>query len=592
MHDQARELIERTHIEPQLALIAKHRLPFSVVTDGSSAKCDGGRDNQLTFVHHPLLSKPVAAGAAMLTRSPDSERLRIAILETLARFLSGDTINLALSGLASDNAPVMEKTARESEITRYPDPPHGLALMIKAALKALKLLELLALVKSVLVRKMSLLNRAMMTAFRVPMSVLEQAPTRWALTSRVLRYLSVDENIAAIQQVLLYLLEDELNIAESDDEDDTPVAKAGAKKKRAAKTKELLAQLTDPAVILRIRVATILIAPMRTACAKLQSSAFTPTIAVTLEDVFNRVASTLDTATRCAVYAGARASLTQAVAGTAPIARTCVVDVGGDGSLTVTSMPTLPSYVRLTAGEADEAWVAAVAGRGVSKGVKAVTADAFEAANAAGVAFNDFVAPARTLAEQSRCAHLDGFETAPFSDMLEMKEALPTTKTTNLIDTGADNSAAFDNPFPWNPRRSATEARAAGSGGDSDSSGGVPACLAPTGTKAVLLLEWKDFLLYSATSGDPRAVTAADRLAPGHFWLRMRRYWRLLPELMLYWLSIPVSTSIVEAAFSFQTLIDQNTRRRRSTVLHHTDALMAYIYRDVLEDTIKRTLGL
>jgi hypothetical protein len=126
----------------------------------------------------------------------------------------------------------------------------------------------------------------------------------------------------------------------------------------------------------------------------------------------------------------------------------------------------------------------------------------------------------------------------------------------------------------------------------SDDSGGVPACLAPTGTKAVLLLEWHDFLRFSATPGDTRAVTAADRLAPGPFWLRMRRFWRLLPELMLYWLSIPVSTSIVESAFSFQTLIDQNTRRRRSTALHHVDALMAYLYRDVLEDTIKRTLGL
>ncbi|MGK3947109.1 hypothetical protein ABK046_53155, partial [Streptomyces caeruleatus] len=76
---------------------------------------------------------------------------------------------------------------------------------------------------------------------------------------------------------------------------------AGAQKKRAAKTKELLALLTDPAVIVRIRVATILIAPMRAACAKLQSSAFTPTIAATPEDVYNGVASTLDMATRCAV---------------------------------------------------------------------------------------------------------------------------------------------------------------------------------------------------------------------------------------------------------------------------------------------------
>lgn len=227
-----------------------------------------------------------------------------------------------------------------------------------------------------------------------------------------------------------------------------------------------------------------------------------------------------------------------------------------------------------------------------------MTADADDAARAAAAVFNEFVAPARTYAEQSRAAHLDGFENAPFAEMVAMAEALPKRKTTNIVDTGTNNSGAFADPFPWNPRPSAAEVRAAdrasaaADGGDSDGSGGVPDCLAPTGTTNVLLLEWSSFLRYASVAGDPREVTADDRRAPGRFWLRMRRYWRLLPELMLYWLSIPVSTTIVESTFSFQTLIDQNTRRRRSTALHHVDALMAYLYRDVLEGTIKRTLGL
>ena len=43
----------------------------------------------------------------------------------------------------------------------------------------------------------------------------------------------------------------------------------------------------------------------------------------------------------------------------------------------------------------------------------------------------------------------------------------------------------------------------------------------------------------------------------------MRPFWRDLSELMLLWLTTPISTACVERGFSFMTMMDANSLRRR-----------------------------
>ena len=54
---------------------------------------------------------------------------------------------------------------------------------------------------------------------------------------------------------------------------------------------------------------------------------------------------------------------------------------------------------------------------------------------------------------------------------------------------------------------------------------------------------------------------------PAWYWIR-RPFWPDLSELTLFWLCVPVSTAGLERGFSFQTLIDQDTRRRLNARPH------------------------
>jgi hypothetical protein len=77
---------------------------------------------------------------------------------------------------------------------------------------------------------------------------------------------------------------------------------------------------------------------------------------------------------------------------------------------------------------------------------------------------------------------------------------------------------------------------------------------------------------------------------PAWYWIRTRLFWRDLFELMLYWLTAPVSTAGFERGFSFQTLIDQDTRRRATTYCHMRDDMMVHIHREWFSSRLESTL--
>ena len=86
--------------------------------------------------------------------------------------------------------------------------------------------------------------------------------------------------------------------------------------------------------------------------------------------------------------------------------------------------------------------------------------------------------------------------------------------------------------------------------------------------KSKLLVQWSNF--YTAQTRAVQAdisthliITDADAAIPANFWIRTRHAWCDLSELMLYWLTTPISTACIERGFSFMTIMDSNTRRRR-----------------------------
>ena len=70
------------------------------------------------------------------------------------------------------------------------------------------------------------------------------------------------------------------------------------------------------------------------------------------------------------------------------------------------------------------------------------------------------------------------------------------------------------------------------------------------------------------------------------YWIRTRGFWPDLSELMLYWLCAPVSTAGLERGFSYQTMIDQDTRRLMTTAEHMRDDMMAHLHRDWFNERI------
>jgi hypothetical protein len=87
---------------------------------------------------------------------------------------------------------------------------------------------------------------------------------------------------------------------------------------------------------------------------------------------------------------------------------------------------------------------------------------------------------------------------------------------------------------------------------------GVALHLRPS-IKTSLKQQWLRFTVHRTVVGDERCVTPADRAEPARYWLRTRKAHSLLSELILYWLTCPISTAYVERAFSSMTIMDSLT---------------------------------
>ena len=127
--------------------------------------------------------------------------------------------------------------------------------------------------------------------------------------------------------------------------------------------------------------------------------------------------------------------------------------------------------------------------------------------------------------------------------------------------------------------------------GDFFDDAGLPADLEEADIIQRILQQWDLFVRFHDVKGNLRRITPSDRQRlPGYYWVRTREFWPDLSELMLYWLCVPVSTCGLERGFSFQTLIDADTRRRRLGSEHLRDDMMVHLHRDFLDGTLEREL--
>lgn len=83
---------------------------------------------------------------------------------------------------------------------------------------------------------------------------------------------------------------------------------------------------------------------------------------------------------------------------------------------------------------------------------------------------------------------------------------------------------------------------------------------------------------------DPQRYTSGDKeKKPAEYWIRTRDKWPELSALMLYWLSRAIGTVHLERGFSYQTEVDQDTRRRSLTAANLRTEIFVRFYRAWLE---------
>ena len=71
----------------------------------------------------------------------------------------------------------------------------------------------------------------------------------------------------------------------------------------------------------------------------------------------------------------------------------------------------------------------------------------------------------------------------------------------------------------------------------------------------------------------------------------MRPFWRDLSELMLLWLTTPISTACVERGFSFMTMMDANSRRRRMKEPAFSTNFLAHLHRDWIRSALRDAIA-
>jgi hypothetical protein len=143
-----------------------------------------------------------------------------------------------------------------------------------------------------------------------------------------------------------------------------------------------------------------------------------------------------------------------------------------------------------------------------------------------------------------------------FTAMLESAEALPPNRAAAAAGAGAGAGAVVLD--------AAALAKAAGT----NPWGGAHLQVK---REAKLTGQYKYYLEYSVTVGHTAFITAKDTVdaaAWAVYWKRTAHLWWELTAAMLDWLSTATSTSHEERGFSFQTEVDQATKRRNRGPKH------------------------
>jgi hypothetical protein len=508
----------------------------------------------------------------------------------------------------------------------------------------------------VLLRKNSLQWNAMLRGFSFKPSDWKTPATRWAYISRILRILSDVSYVAKLQQLLMYILQeggrdidavavaaadiddaaegaDDVDEVEEDDDDEAiavaPAVKAARDRKRLNDTEALLQLLLDPKFHVRVQAAFVMIGPMRSANAKLQTDTMSSSVMIAFDTAADSLAALAVPATRIAGLAQCESMLQRATQLQPAPVLTATVLRTADGEFVVTHQVPPLLYLRGYAGlpsaknaAAKRDWAALVTAPG----------SVASAAAAAGIAVYDkWMRPLWNHAEQRNCASLYNVSQV-YLDGVEFEAMLDNESTS--LPRGVDINR-LDAPYPWKwnapvariPPAIAAVPAVVGHAAeaahpplqpepDVDFEDAMPANLAQT-TKQRLLRQWIDFkahcrppALIAGAPVDGHAYIDSDRYdynaltntvildADGNkvsklsawYWIRTRPFFPDLSELMLFWLCAPVSTAGLERGFSFQTMIDQDTRRRSVDSWHMRDDMLVHIHRHWFNERLVATL--
>ena len=371
---------------------------------------------------------------------------------------------------------------------------------------------------------------------------------------------------ARLQQLLLHLcrlegaeIGDEISEEDSEmseeweddaieEEDEDEEATVRRIKSKVRLYQKVLASLCCAKTHALVTLAAVMLLELYHGCIQVQFASANGKTLKTLNDVFEKLASILKSQDREASISVARAPLLAAltqVRGVSLVATAHVVR--GDDGIDRLQLSSLfkPVYQPFPGATANARGAA-------EKATWKELVDLCEAAADSGSdKYNARMVPVVNFAERRDVASL--FDTveevvrrSPFAEMLDQKGALPYWHDENVDDGSI---------WRWMP----TTGRRTGEASSAEFSHLLP------DLKARLRMKWGQYLTangVNARLSDGR-VTDADRSSPAKFWIRTRHIYGELSELMLYWLSTPISTACVERGFSYMTAMDANTRRRR-----------------------------
>lgn len=221
-----------------------------------------------------------------------------------------------------------------------------------------------------------------------------------------------------------------------------------------------------------------------------------------------------------------------------------------------------------------------------------VCATAMTAATAASVTYDNRMRPIMNFATWRHAASLYQVD-KPYLDAIDFGPLLAEPGALPYVPDGEAQPR-----YPWTWRRATLKAAAAaGASAGGGGSGGAVAAAAPDAAddshldaniNTTLREQWIEFKVRASAAavGDARTVTSADRKCPARYWIRTRPFWPDLSEVVLLWLMTPISTACVERGFSFMTMMDANTRRRRMKVPGFRADFMAHLHRDWLRSAL------